>query len=317
MIEALLEHGVKITQQVAQRAITRNIPPHRMRIYFKSLISGPYISISDYFKMIKDCKDTDYTNRVLVTLAWRYGNDDNLFKQLPKELVQHIVSFGVDDEYPWLDYVDSLNLAYLTHIDYHYRVLSLGELIKLAVIGWHYWAKLDSKSIDFIFLRLIDNKQSYYTDPNFYENLSPSQMNHLVSWLIKLSTRQQFDHQVFVKSSLMTYLLNNEKSLPVVKSLLDARVIKREWWLEPADFVHWLPSSPVPLSWHTVKPVQPHKSLIQLLIRENLMPEQCTLYNRAVGLSAYLRRNGNTAEVQAVIDFIAECRNNSNHKALN
>lgn len=284
-----------------------------MRIYFKTY--SQYVDPLSYIKHISDYKNYDYTNRTLVTLAWRYGNEDNYLRMLPKELIQHIISFGVDDDWPWLDYMDSLNFTYLRHLDFYYRAASIGELVKLAIIGWHYWQKRDDDVFEFIFKRLFNNNESYYRTSVFYDSLSPPQMKLLTSWIIKLVTRRPIVKEMFLKSSFMCYLLTNTNSAPVVKLLLDTCTIKREWWLEPGDLGDKTYPSQMPVSWHAVHPAKPNKPLIQLLIRANLLPEDCIAYKRTIGLSAYLRtHNSNTPAVEAVIEFIRECRQNMNLK---
>eukprot|EP00029_Vermamoeba_vermiformis_P007864 TRINITY_DN3522_c0_g1_i2.p1 TRINITY_DN3522_c0_g1~~TRINITY_DN3522_c0_g1_i2.p1 ORF type:complete len:586 (+),score=77.15 TRINITY_DN3522_c0_g1_i2:76-1833(+) len=312
VIEALLSHGVKNSQQVLERAIARNIPPERMRIYFKTY--RQCVDALTYIKHIKDYKHYDYTNRVLITLAWRYGNEDNFLRMLPKELIQHIISFGIDDDWPWLEYVEPANLSRNIYSSLLYGAWSFGGLVKLAITTHCYWNKLvleNETKIDLIMKLLFNNGQT----ASFYDKLSPSQMNLLTSWIIKLATRRPIAKEMFLSSRLLSYLLYYTSSTPIVKSLLDTRTIKREWWLEPANFTLLKNSPSIPLSWWAVRPSQPHKSLIQLLIRENLLPDECTLDRQVVGLSAYLTRYyNNVLEIEAMIEFIQLCRQNRNER---
>lgn len=304
VIEAFLEHGVPNNPSVTKRAISRKIPPHRLRIYFKTLShtcgSSKYKYSNEFLESIKDYKDgSDCTNRVLITCAWQFGNDDNLFKQLPIELLQHIISFGVDDEYPWLDYVDPPDV-----VQFVYRPVQ--ELLKLAVIVWHYRHEPNGKyNVECILDRLIDKGLS----GSIYNNLTPSQMKTLVSWIITLSTLCQPTKYTLLKSGFMKYLTTNHHSVPHIKSLLDSGTFNREWWIEPGDTGAGLYSVPIPLSWSVINPEKLHKSLIALLIHENLLPEQCVLDGEILLLKGYLEMfHSDSSNVRATIAFIEECR---------
>ncbi len=59
--------------------------------YLKDVQSAATSSVSfpHYYK-------ASYTRKMLVHLAWRYGNDDNYFKMLPGEIIEMICQFNLD-----------------------------------------------------------------------------------------------------------------------------------------------------------------------------------------------------------------------------
>jgi hypothetical protein len=323
VVEALLKHGVFNTPSVLERAIARNIPAFRMRIYFESF-SRVVGDISKYLQYIQNYRDADYTNRVLVMMAWKFGNEDNLFKLLPKELIKHIISFGVDDDTPWLDYVESLDLTKLRHRHHHYKEYGkgwrLGKLLKLAKIVWHHWDRIEVEDKSYVIERLLCNDDygypQCYLNSSFYGALKQSEMKELLSWIIKLS--KQHPTQKFLEGShLLAYILFNSNSSPVLKTLLDSGCVKREWLTSSISIWDRLAYAAIPLSWYAIRATNSNLPVIELLARENLLPEQATIQGHVTGLNAFIKRfYGITPHTETVMNLIQNCRAKSNDSAM-
>jgi hypothetical protein len=271
VVEALLDRGAFISSSKVREAVSRRLPAHRIRYYFKSYSESCY-DLPDYIYGVENYRGSNgFENKILVTLAWEFGNDDNLFKLLPRELITQITSYDIEDPYPWLAYVKNFKLKGLK--DKYYlggQSWEFERLCALALIGWQYWHAIkDPADHDFIIDRVLNNNPDTFENDEtpFYDNLSKSNMEELVSLVIKLSTCKEIEKLVLLNSHLFYFLIHHENSAPHFKSLLDANVIKREWLAERVAL--WKHKRAIPLAAY-VGGKNANHGLKQLFISEKL-----------------------------------------------
>jgi hypothetical protein len=179
-----------------------------------------------------------------IAMAWQFGNDDNYFKMLPRELIQHISKFGIDT--PLIVEITETMIHEVQDRDISfYPRIPFTEDVKALI--WKYWSKISPVGqrcmIDNLLLKdetHADRSSAWCDkikamDPKIISKYGPQMIFHAI----------QTDEVDFIRG-----IFNVLKEVPL--------------WRD--DVI----GQDIPITWLTVKYRQ--ENMAKILIGEDLMP---------------------------------------------
>eukprot|EP00029_Vermamoeba_vermiformis_P000730 TRINITY_DN10927_c0_g1_i1.p1 TRINITY_DN10927_c0_g1~~TRINITY_DN10927_c0_g1_i1.p1 ORF type:complete len:264 (+),score=24.62 TRINITY_DN10927_c0_g1_i1:472-1263(+) len=150
----------------------------------------------------------------LVRLAWRYGNEDNYFKLLPKEIIEVICSYGVNRP-DWWDIAEYLIQHTIVNQLRKESSQDYKGIFSLAPFVWQHWARFSANCLQSFTTRLISNL------PTAAEK-QKDRMEKLLEWTSSIVARVN-TADIFVQYSaynFFKFIAANELALPLFKLVL-------------------------------------------------------------------------------------------------
>ncbi len=234
--------------------------------------------------IIQYYKQDMHQKQVLIMLAWRYGNADNYFKLLPKELVKYIISFDLGEleaEQPWFELAFETYNGKFTEIPMY---SADPVLLKLLSFIWRYWDEATTTLKDFLIQIIIDQ--------NYFDN-SKTDVIIWMHWLGKyIQRRDNFNEfaEKILRSKLFDFIYGSP-DLTLIKHLLATGILKKDWHTIAKRTKY----NTYALVWRAFD--YSNKELIEFLFREKMMPLEVT--NKT--LDTYL-----TGHTKVIIHFFHE-----------
>jgi hypothetical protein len=148
----------------------------------------------------------------LIRLAWKFGNEDNNFKVLPREIVELICSFNVDKPDWWeiAEYLTSKATvkALPTAISYQ-------SLLPILPFVWQYWDRFSPSTISSFTALTVGTTRRMVAD-------HPKKEAEIVNWSIKLVTAVQKCHIVssYATSEVFKFIMENELAVPLFEAIM-------------------------------------------------------------------------------------------------
>lgn len=246
---------------------------------YKSYLKADYHANSLIVEFLLALEEPDpkfkvysYTKRVLITLAWQYGNNDNYFKLLPRETLEQILE-DVDEPvyFHFLDYI-TLNWT-LTEIlrDFENAETTRDPAIALFMpYLWKNWVRLgaDSQTAS-RFVKYICTTSGITIDP------TGPVLRH---WLKKvlMSNRFQNISNISVQNNwpITYYCLTtkSEEAVSMLRLLIQLKMLHKETLLQLT--ISTLRNGfglRYPTSWIAIS--TGYLPTIKFLLDENLLPE--------------------------------------------
>ncbi len=126
--------------------------------YLKDVQSAATSSVSfpHYYK-------ASYTRRMLVHLAWRYGNDDNYFKALPAEIIESICRHEIDQSH-WQEIVEFLLEKVTSPIELNLKKRPIQRAAEIGKILCDNFMKFTVQSHVNYLKREINEPYQYHSD---------------------------------------------------------------------------------------------------------------------------------------------------------
>lgn len=208
-------------------------------------------------------------------LAWRYGNADNSFKILPKELVKHILSFDLGEleaEQPWF----KLALELFKKEPFYQMMSCTSEKLICSMLpfAWYYWTEAGSMLKTHVVQSLCGLS---------FQDLPPQDLTVLLGWLVKyidrLGTNYNFRSD-FASSELFQFIMQNH-DLKWIKHLLATGTLKKEW------FTTKTVRSREQMAWRALRYL--NEELIEFYIQQDMMP----FTSRDMTLEMFLNEQSN------------------------
>lgn len=232
------------------------------------------------------------SKRVLVVAAWKFGNSENYFKLLPKELVDQILSYDSIDEPPYFSALD-LVARKITEDD----KISGRRGEAFIPYFWKNWGSLYTSKTALQVAKEI-------SDANY--TVSEKQNLELLSWLRKIITSNKLRMDIkldnYQTSNLTKYLMTSttKEAFALLKLLVEHKILTAPSLEDTRSNV--LEKETIPTSWLSVL----HKNfdVISYLIEQDLLPEVAT-DREITTLEAFCTKKqlGPT-----MLEYLAECR---------
>lgn len=277
VIKKLFERKDEISLNLVIQLMSRQVPFELMQFAFEKVMKT--LTTDNRMKLMSTLctnitnnilKYEDETKRVLVAAAWRYGNEDNWFKMLPKELIDKILNYENIDEPLYFQLLYSL-AKNLTEGDY--KSLGSDELETFIPFFWKYWGTLYSSKMALHLVQKImrsDFKDTEITSRLFY-------------WLRRLVTRMPrseilscltFKANEKLASNIVQYCveISTEDSVNMLDFLLKNKLIRRELLLDPHFGKRYNNGTPVPMA--RVAVLENRMNVINWLVKEHLLPDE-------------------------------------------
>jgi hypothetical protein len=275
VVEALLQRGACCLKDFATNAMLRNFPVARLKIYWTAYCNQKP-KYSDFMSVMLHYKQDMNQNKVLIVLAWRYGNEDNNFKILPKELVKFILSFDlgeIEAEQPWFEHALELhmNTPLYELVTYDPQEVSLNRLS----FTWRYWNETPLMVKEYL-VQGLSNR-------NLLDNQSGRGVHLWFYWLAKFveRLRDKYDFRTdFLCSQLLTDISALDRDLKWIKYLLDTGTVKKAWFTNTKLQARDQPA------WYAIN--SQNTPLVKFYVEQNMMP--FTSANKT--LEAYLHDRG-------------------------
>jgi hypothetical protein len=287
-VDTLLQRGV--TLEVLKLCI-RNLHPGK----YPSLISGMCLALTN--KKIKFAED--YTKRVLVASAWKYGNSDNYFKMLPKELIKQILNYEHIDDPPYFSAMDLVTRS-LTEDD----EVRGGE--PFFPYFWARWGTVYTSKTALLIAKDI-------AASNFYDE---ERASRLMYWFRRILTSNKLRIEMdemdrYGTSNLTKYCMKSpsEEAFSILKLLLKRKILVKEFLVAPRYLIHddrGMSHSRNPTTWLAVY----HKNMdvVKYLIEQDLLPdavERTANGNEIESLQEFCRVMRLDATMQ---EYVTKCR---------
>jgi hypothetical protein len=295
VVDRLLSKGVKCDTESLKTIILRKPTLEQFNKFWACFTPSPG-EVAVLVQIILErlnlwSKEKVHEKKVLTMLAYKYGNEDNYFKQLPKELVQYIISYGVDKSTWWKIAEVMLNsVKGLISLHFSFTIMKPLECIEF------FWENMDKFTVAThnTFLRLLFI--------NVDEMYLPSNIEKLTYWVTKLIARMTAPLPTLEDQLFMPYLLQYcvQHSLSLLKLLVETRVVSKYYLTQ----VPVLDKMRVPAAWLAV--AAGNKEIVKFLVQLGAMPQ--TVSGQA--LDAYAASKNQSD----MIVFIETCRAQDNIK---
>lgn len=261
MIDGKNSIGLDTCLLLIERGVSYGLIKHSIE---KNMSAASYDLISSLCTAIeaKKMKAEDYTKCLLVKTAWKFGNEDNYFKLLPKELIDQILSYEDIDEPPYFDILFSIA-----------KRSPEGDVTDEASepfikFFWRYWGTLYTSKTAIKLARNITRKD--YTDEK--------RAAKLLYWFKRILTCPKLcqpltniDIDSYRTSNLTLYCMksSNHDAVSTLEFMLQQKIITKHLLdrhhVGPAEY------SFIPTVWVAV--LHKNVKMIKFLIENDMLPE--------------------------------------------
>ncbi len=261
VVDRLLSKGVKCDTESLKTIILRKPTLEQFNKFWACFNPAP-TEVATLLQVLLErqnlwSKERVHEKKVLTMLAYKYGNEDNYFKLLPKELVQYIISFGLDKPTWWRIAEVMLNSVQgLISLHFSFTIMKPLECIEF------FWENMDKFTVAThnTFLRLLFI--------NVDEMYLPGNIEKLTYWVAKLINRMTPPLPTLEDQLFMPYLLQYcvQNSLSLLKRLVETRVVSKNY----LTHVPVLDKNRVPAAWLAV--AAGNKDIVKFLVQLGAMP---------------------------------------------
>jgi hypothetical protein len=264
----------------------------------------------------KKFKVETYTNRVLIMLAWNFGNEDNYFKMLPLEIIHRILGCENIDEPVYFEFLEFLMETFgLIAVEY-IRAWKIQSVARFLPFFWKHWDKYFNAKVAHDLVVYISDC-NFIANPNLQKNALGSILRY---WYKRILSSEKFTMPFELDAqnpwlSLMTqYCLSTptEEAVSMLKFLLRRGITTKERLLRPIAT-----SSPAfPGTWLAVSKSNP--PMISFLVEENLLPESFVdLEGNTWKLEDVFSHNPKMVQIHiSLTEYIAKSREALKNKLL-
>jgi hypothetical protein len=197
----------------------------------------------------------------LLYLAWRFGNDDNLFKMLPREILQLIMQYDIDVPY-WYT-IGELILASAPKRSVKVLVTSVGTILFIAR-----YSNLLAEDTDVIALEQLCQQDILYRGPK-----TPAVLRQLRKILPNIVMNYRNQSNPIIRFAI------DRPNMELLRAILETKIVDPKLFSEPT---RW----DVPPSWMACHGRK--RAAVELLCKHGVMPLECVVNNKVTQLKSWL-----------------------------
>jgi hypothetical protein len=265
LLQFLLDKGAKTNLQTFLNSITNMVQFHKLLRCYKAYDDNKILLLSAVLKKFANYAPKEFCSpKILPMLAWRFGNEDNYFKLLPKEIVLLICSYGLDRPAWWI----------------------LAEQILIDSAENEFHPPIEIFWLDQLSDTVISPVLSFVV--TYHDRFSELSMNIFIKYLFDAAPRILvqaekliFDSPLSKKirknppdekkvTALFKECLEKPTALPLLKRLVKENILRKEFFMEPRPKEENWRIIAIPPAWLAI--ASRNYNTIDYLFVEGFMP---------------------------------------------